>query len=219
MPERLQFLNTLRPPAQLAEWMTLVRARVALEDKANVEPAIEALRTLRDGSTDAALKGETQVAISGARVAQSKWEEAIEEIRLGLQYRGNDWILLNNAAAILNEHLNRPREALPFAERAYALNRGVWQVSDTLAAAHWALGAKAEAIAKMEEALRLVQSEVDKCRLSIKLARWKHASGDVQGARAMADRVRESLADSPVLRDAVKSEYEALVQEIGTSVR
>jgi tetratricopeptide (TPR) repeat protein len=217
--ERLQFLSTLRPPTQLAEWMTLVRSRMALEDKASVDTAIDTLRALRDSSGDVALKGEAQVAIAGARMGQSRWEDAIEEIRLGLQYRGNDWILLNNAAAILNEHLNRPQEALPFAERAYALNRGVWQVADTLAAAHWALGAKAEALSKMEEALRLVQSEVDKCRLSIKLASWRYKSGDVQGSRAMADRVREWLTDSPALRDAVKSEYEALVQEIGASVR
>ncbi len=212
--ERLKLLNQVRPPTQLTDWVTLARADVALEDKANVTEAIEALRKLRDTSVDNDLRTSIQASLSDAMIRQEKWDEAVKELKLGLQFRPNDAVFLNNAAAILTEHVKNTSEALPLAERACALNPLSWAFADTLASTYWAKGDKSQAITKLTEALRLASTEVDKARTSIKLARWKVASGDVAGGRAVADVVRESLTDSPALRDTVKSEYESLLSEL-----
>lgn len=212
--DRLRILNEVRPPTQLTEWATFARASVAIEDKANTEEGIKALRKLRDQAVDAELRGAIQVTISESFLKDKKWQEGLEEINLGLQFRPNDPVMLNNAAAVLNEFMGKPSEARSFAERACATDPSNPDFADTLADVYWALGDKAQGVRKLGDALRLTQGEVDKCRRSIKLARWRAASGDAAGARYLADSVREMVTDNPSLRDSMKSDYEAMLKEV-----
>jgi tetratricopeptide (TPR) repeat protein len=212
--ERLNILNSVRVPPLIEDWVILGRGRIALEDKRNIDEGIKSLRALRERVQDNNLRCLVQVNISAALVRQEKWQESLDEIRLGLQFCPNNSMLANNAAAIMSQSLNKPNEALPFAERAVAADPMNYDYMDTLAVTHWALNDKPQAIRRMGDALRLARTEADKAQTLLKLAGWKLQAGDSTGAKALLDLLREMTTDNPALRDSIKTPLEKLITDL-----
>jgi tetratricopeptide (TPR) repeat protein len=82
-----------------------------------------------------------------------RYDEAIAQYRAILGYNANNPIALNNLAYGLAVQKNRPEEALPFAERAAALNPKDWTTLDTIAWVHHLLGRQNDAMRSIAAAV------------------------------------------------------------------
>lgn len=206
-----------KAPGELQGWVDLAMAGLALDDPKAVDQTIQDLRNWRGKIQDRNLKIAIQRRLSDALIRQEKWEEAVKELELGLQTSPGESLFSNNAAVLLSENLKRPKEAMPFAERACAAEPGNWAYVDTLASVLWEMGDKAQALRRLEDARRVSGTEIEKAKTIIKMALWKFRSGDKIGAQVLVREAQEMMIDNPTLADAVKTEFQDLVKEIDST--
>ena len=116
---------------------------------------------------------------------------------LGILKVSPDQLLsLNNLAFNLAEHLGRPQEALPYAQRAYTLGGRAAPVADTLGWVYYLLGDNDQAIALLGAAATAAAKDPS---IQLHAARAFQAAGRPDPARQFLDR---ALALDPGLQSA-----------------
>jgi tetratricopeptide (TPR) repeat protein len=211
-------LDAVRPPAALNDWRLLQRSVVMVGDPAMRSEGMANLRTLSDSPTaDKRLRADAIRFLADAAANDSKWEDMLALCKRGLELLPDDALFNNNAAYALSEYLNRPAEALPYAEKAVTASPDQDRILDTLAGVYWKLGNKEKAIQAETAALRHAAEGADKVQWLLKLAGWKLESGDQGGARGLLDSLRELLNDNPALVEAWKPKVDQLEKDIGAA--
>jgi uncharacterized protein (TIGR03790 family) len=127
-------------------------------------------------------------------------EAAAERYRLALQVNGTSVMALNNLAYEMAVHLDRPGDALPLAERAYALSPGNATVADTVAWVHHLMGNQKEAVRYAQEAVRGTVENPDI---------WLHVAV-ILAEVGQLDRAREAFERAVALRPSVRETAEGL---------
>ncbi len=102
------------------------------------------------------------------QIANEQREEAAETFRQIIEANPDDAAALNNYAYILGRHLDRPADALPFAERAVVINPDSLDVLDTMATLHAQLG---EHEKSMVSRLRQYQLAPDNAQVALQISR------------------------------------------------
>jgi Flp pilus assembly protein TadD len=128
-----------------------------------------------------------QSTLAGLYEVEGRYEPAQERYRAILRLRPRDPVALNNLAFSLAERSNRPAEALPLAQQAYALGRGAPLIADTLGWVHYKLGDLTKAASFLQEAVLGVPARADiRIRLALVLAaqqRWTDAERELTRAK------------------------------------
>ena len=194
--------------------MQYFTARTQLEDAALRTQAVSALQQMAASAPSSDIRVAAASALAEAYFRDSKFEESLAATLKGIESAPDDAGLNNNAACYLSDNLNRPQEALRYAEHAAKFAPNDHRVFDTLASVYWKLGDKPKAIQAMNVALRIAPAEADKAAWSMKLTRWYLESGNKVGAGVMINSLREMINDNPRLAQEIRSDFERLAREV-----
>lgn len=125
-----------------------------------------------------------RLALASMLEQQGDHRAAISLYREVLAADGKNAIALNNLAFAVAVHEKSPADALPLAERAYAVSRGLPNIADTLGWVHHLLGNRTQAARYIAEAVR---GERANGEIRLHLAAVLAEAGDVAGARRELD--------------------------------
>jgi uncharacterized protein (TIGR03790 family) len=123
-------------------------ARFARDDKAAAEQALIEATALEPRLVTA------QMLLASAYEQRGERARAIERYRTILAIDANNVIALNNLAYALAVYENKPGDALPLAERAYAASKGEPTIADTLGWVHHLLGNESQAAGLIGQAVQ-----------------------------------------------------------------
>lgn len=208
--QALAYLRQLSTLPGAGDWPALFNARVLLGDDATSDEGLRQLRAVVKGTRDAAVMYSALRALSGNRYNAGEFEEALSLWTDALRLRPDDWQIENNIAFTLANHMNRPEEALPYAERATQHAPNNPEVHDTLGTVLLALGRSGEAITSFETAVVATRGTPKDAKYLVRLADAKLQSGDRQGAKDLLAEVEGLLNSGRELDD----QYEAIRQKV-----
>ena len=210
----LAVLQAAPAPPAIADWMTLQRGTVMLEDAAMQSEGVSLLEGLLANSTDRDVKIEACRELPQAYQADKKYQEALDVSKRGLTFKPDDVMFINNAAYFLSEGLGNPKDALPYAERAAQLAPNDDRILDTLAGVNWRLGNRDKAMQIEADSFRQARSEADKASRALTLANWRLEAKDKTAASGLLATLREMLSDSPSLGAAFKTKIDDLERAV-----
>lgn len=121
-----------------------------------------------------------------------KHEEAVKAYQEALRVKGDDLTVLNNLAYTLAEDLNRPKEALPYAERAHQLSPADAFVLDTLGWCLFLMNRTEDALGVLQESIdrdpELLDPRLHLARLNAKVGRKEQAKSQLQDMLETAEK-------------------------------
>ncbi|HEX5069587.1 MAG TPA: TIGR03790 family protein [Vicinamibacterales bacterium] len=125
-----------------------------------------------------------QLKLAQMAEAQNRFDDAIQRYRAVLATEPGNIAALNNLAYQLAERKDGAKEALPLAERAYALSGRAPVIADTLGWVHYQLGELPAALPLIEQAAKAEPSNLD---ILVHAAMVNAAMNNVPKARAFLD--------------------------------
>jgi uncharacterized protein (TIGR03790 family) len=177
------------------------QALLAHQDRAGAEGALKAAVEAEGGLVTA------RILLGDMLMARQDYEGADAQYLGILKVEPNNLIALNNLAFNLAEHLGRPQDALPYAQRAFTVGGRAVAVADTLGWVYHLLGDNDQAIALLGPAASTRGAGAD---VLLHAARAFQAAGRPEPARAYLDRALqvqpslESRSDVQALKAALK---------------
>jgi uncharacterized protein (TIGR03790 family) len=102
-----------------------------------------------------------QLRLSGVEEGRKDYDRAIERYRAVLAADPGNVFALNNLAFALADHKDQAKDALPLAQRAYALAGETPAIADTLGWVHFKLGEAAKALPLLDRAAKGAPASVD----------------------------------------------------------
>ena len=157
-------------------------ARLARQDQAGARQALEEA-IARDNRLPAA-----QFVLASLYEAAQEYDKAIERYRRLRELLPNNPLVLNNLAYALAVRKNNIADALPLAEKAYALAKGDPRLSDTLGWIYHLAGQNERAVKPLEDAVRAMPKNSE---VQLHFAIVSEAAGNPLGAKAALHRALE----------------------------
>jgi len=139
-----------------------------------------------------------------------KKEEAAAAYGEAFRLRGGDLTVLNNLAFTLAEDLKRPKEGLPYAERAAGLAPGDPSVLDTLGWCLFLVGRTQDALGVLSEAIDQAPTLLDPRLHLAQLYAKEGRKGDAEGALRAALKIAADAND-----EAGKTRVTKVMKELG----
>ncbi len=176
-------------------------ARMAKQDRPGARQALEEATALESRL------GAAQLALGSMYEEAGEYDKAIERYRIVMAANPQNAVALNNLAYALAVRKNQPQDALPLAERAYALSNGHPSMADTLGWVQHLLGNEVEAAKLIAGAVKASPSSAE---LQFHLAAVLAATGALDEAqkalaRALAlDPSLDARADVKGLAEKLK---------------
>jgi tetratricopeptide (TPR) repeat protein len=172
------------------------KALVAHQDAAGAENALKAAVEAEGGLVTA------RILLAEMLMARQDYEGADAQYLGILKVEADNLVALNNLAFNIADHLGRPQDALPYAQRAYTIGGRAASVADTLGWVYHLLGDNDQAMALLSAAARGADRDPT---ILLHAARAFQAAGRPEPARAYLDR---ALLVQPALESS--SEVQAL---------
>ncbi len=199
--QTLSMLRTLGSKPAAGEWASLFRARVLLSDPQTASSGLSELAALTTRTRSVEIKYSALRAHAGNLLSTEDYEGAVSLWQQALQLKPDDWQLENNIAYTLAVNLNRPADALPFAESAAVHSPNSPQVLDTLGSVYLVLGHPEKAIAPLTAAVRATRGTPRDAQYMIRLAQTLVESGDRTGAQDLVVQIQALLDQGRKLDD------------------
>jgi uncharacterized protein (TIGR03790 family) len=177
------------------------QALLAHQDRAGAEAALKAAVEAEGGLATA------RILLAEMLMTRQDYEGADAQYLGILKVEPDNLVALNNLAFNLAEHLGRPQDALPYAQRAFTVGGRAVAVADTLGWVYHLLGDSDQAIALLGPAASTRGAGAD---VLLHAARAFQAAGRPEPARAYLDRALqvqpslESRSDVQALKAALK---------------
>jgi uncharacterized protein (TIGR03790 family) len=152
---RLDLLTKSGLKLEAAKLALKSEVRLSKQDRTGARQALEKATEL----DDTFIAG--HLTIANLYSIESQWAAANDRYRRVLAQQPNHPVALNNLAYSLAEHTKAPAEALPFAQRAYEVNKGSAIVADTLGWVYHLLNRDAEAEPLITAALQALPKNAD----------------------------------------------------------
>lgn len=137
--DRLTALKVLAPKDGYKAWFAVWMNKVKADNTATSEEGLAALRAIGQGNDAKEVRSGAYAAIGSRLHADKKIPEALAAWRKGLEVDPNEPELNNNVAYTLATEMNKPEEALPYAEKAAVALQTNSSVLDTLGTVYLAL--------------------------------------------------------------------------------
>lgn len=215
-PNALAYLDALDKERSLSPWAAMFQGQLMLTEEDSESAGIRRLTGVIDTVQDQAVKHAALKVRSMAFYGEGDYAGAVDDMRKGLELSPNDAEIHNNLAYTLAKQLKQPAEALPFAERAVALDPGSRAARDTLGLVLLELNRAPEAVAALEQALSMAQTDVDKAPVLLHLARARAASGNTEGAREALSEAEAIITNQA---GAISDETRAELEQVRTQLR
>jgi tetratricopeptide (TPR) repeat protein len=196
-------------------WM-LYRATLSRLDVPELEAQAEStLRQMAEAAGNPPPLSAAAWGSIGARAYRKKdFNGALAAFQRGLTFTPEDPELNNNVAYTLGVDLQRPTEALPFAERAARGAASSPMILDTLGAIHLAMGQPANAEPVLVRAVNLASNPGERIPALIHLGTTRFKLGDKAGARQLADQAKRLLDANPRMNDVYDSPLKDLLKTL-----
>lgn len=208
--QTLVFLRALAKEPGAADWAALFSARVLMEAEATASNGLSELQRVISNTRDPEVRYAGLRALAGTFYASKQFDQAISAWESAAQLRPGDWQIENNIAYCLATDLDRPQEALKFAEAAALHAQSNPEVLDTLGVTYLALGRAQDALAPFEAAVTATRGTPQDAKYMIRLAQGRLASGDEQGARDLIAQIQPLLDKGRELDD----QYKAILTQV-----
>lgn len=206
----LSYIQSLSTQQGAQGWAALFRARALMDSPATKSQGVAELRALETATRDPMVKYATLRALAGEQYASGQHENAVQIWKQALALQPNDWQLENNIAYALAADLDRPEEALPFAELAARHATENAETLDTLGTVLLKLGRASEAVGPLEAAVRASAGTAQNVQYLVRLAQARIETGDTQGARDLVSQV-QGLLDRGLLLD---DQYQTILDDV-----
>lgn len=213
-PELLTALSALEQKKPFAQWTKFQVSMVRMRDPALRSSVVSDLRELGGSSQDSSLKARSWSVVGGTEYDAQQWESAVSSFRKGLEAEPNNAELNNNVAFTLATKLNKPDEALEFAEKAVKAAPNNSGFLDTLAAVHIGKKNWNKASEYLAQAISVASSDAERAPVFLHLARVQLEKGDKAGARRLLRQADDIVQAIPQLRSA----YETDVKDLGKAI-
>ncbi len=206
------FLDEVARQPGLMDWATLFRARAVLADSRQSAEGLRLLDALLARNPEAPLRFAALRARAGVLYDAGRYQDALGAWEQALQMDPGNWQLKNNLAFTLAKHLNRPAEALPYAQEAVRSAQGNPDVMDTLGLTLLALGRSEEAAQVLQQARQFAAGTPAIAAVSIHLALARLDLGDKDGARELVRELQSLLDQGLKLNDQYHRELQDLIE-------
>ncbi len=213
--ERLQVLAMIERKAPLTGWALYRALLVRLESPELRAQAESALMTLAERGTDDTRLVAIAWTTIGANAYQAKnFELALNAFQRALALSPNSAELNNNVAFTLGIDLQRPNEALPYAETASRLAPSSSMILDTLGAIYHRLGRNDDALPVLERAVNFAVSPSERVPALLHYASALYAIGQPARARQFASTAEQFIAANPAMKDYYEPKLKELLQTL-----
>ncbi|MCC6661361.1 MAG: tetratricopeptide repeat protein [Phycisphaerales bacterium] len=187
---RLQIFERISPDPATAQWLQSMRCDTLALLPARRDEATSMAESLLAGSADTNLKLSLARMLQDIYNADQKYDKALAACKAGLAVAPTDAMLNNNAASYLTNRLNRPQEALPYAEAAAKAVPNNHAILDTLAEVLAATGQHDKAIDAYEQAAQVAPTTPLTAGYLLKGLKLAVESPDHARARKLAQNLR-----------------------------
>lgn len=197
-------------PLPLYLRVTLLRGRQLTG--ANPETLLKDAREIATAATnsDNATKFEVYRLIGELAYRVTRYEEAAEAYHKALEIAPNSVQINNDLAYALAVDLNRPSDALPYAQKAAELAPDASQVLDTLGWVYYLLGDYDRAVESLDRAAATAVRPDQKLIAFTHLGLAQVKAGNRMGARDALDAAERAGRDNPGALEAFKQDVESL---------
>ncbi|MCW5776308.1 MAG: tetratricopeptide repeat protein [Phycisphaeraceae bacterium] len=208
----LSLLDEVARQTGMLDWATLFRARVVLSDPKQANEGLRLVDALLSRNPEPQIRFAAYRAKAGTLYEIGRYDEAIAIWEQSLRMDPGNWQVKNNIAFTLAKHLNRPGDALPYAQEAVSAVPTNADVLDTLGMTLLALGRAEEAIETLEHARQVARGTSSMAAITIHLAAARLDVGDKPGAKALVEELQTALERGLVLNDQYQRELQDLVE-------
>lgn len=207
--DALTYLAALDRERSLSTWAVIFQAQLMLSEESRKAEGIARLASVVDNAQEPGPRLAALRVRSMAYYAQGQYQPAAQDMQKGLEIAPNDAELHNNLAYTLAKHLDQASTAETHAKRAIELDPNSRAAFDTLGLVSLKLGKAPEAIAALDQALSMAQTDVDKAPVLVHLAQARIASGNPSGAQEAVTEAESIIAGNPAsFSDELRAELE-----------
>lgn len=210
--EHLKYLQTLQGSGEIGDWFAFLRTSLTVEkgDNPSREQAVKELTEIIGQTASEPVLLLSHRLRTSTLYALDKFEEAAAAGKAGLERFPDDWELNNNYAFTVGKHLNRPADAVPFAQKATEVAPGNPDVWDTLGLLQMRSGQLRQAEQSLGRALALASGGPTRIPVLLHLTELLVEKKDKEGAVRRLDELRTATADFPDLAKAYQEEIDAI---------
>lgn len=200
---------------QVKAWLMLFRGITMTEDAITRAQGLTLIKQVADAST---IKNQKLLACQQLGIGyylSGQYAESSEALMKAIAEFPDDWELNNNLAYTLAFHLNRAKDALPYAEKSVGLRPNSVDSLDTLGTVHLQLGDLVKAESFLRQAVQSGGRVTGQTSAMIHLCKTMIAKKDFSNARKMFDDL-DKYAKSATLEmpPEQKKELETLRTEL-----
>ncbi len=191
--DMVPFLDQLAQGILDPKWVAFFKGNVLFNDPPTREQGIGLLRGLVGSDTTLGLRILASRALTQCLLATQKYEECVEVMKAHLLLMPEEATMANNLAYVLSENLNKPDEALPYAQRAVEAAPQQPEILDTYGAVLLKKGDLDNAIAQLKRCVELEQSPPSLAAALVHLTDALVKKGEMQGASQAAEQFDKLL--------------------------
>lgn len=206
------YLEATEKAGVVPSWARFFRANTLFDDPTKRTPAVELFHELTSPANTTTLRQLSYEKLSSALYEMGRYDDVVSISREGLQSFPDDAALLNNLAYTLAQNLNKPEEALPFAEKAAQIAGGTPEALDTLGYVQFKLNRLSDARSTLDRAANMPQMRASLVSTLNHLAAVCLAQGDKDAALIALNECENQLkgADEKSIPKESRDEFAAL---------
>lgn len=174
------------------DWIAFFRARIQADDPSPTtrDAGIAAIQRIAETSKQPALASLAAREYSGRLYIAGDHEKAAEAMKAILQKYPDDAETMNNLAYLLGKDLNRPEEAIPYAEKAAKLRPKSPEIQDTLGLLFMQTGKLTEAQKTLERAISVAAPPSTQVTILLHLCELQYLQEKKDEAKATLGKAR-----------------------------
>ncbi len=214
--DELEILTRKDVPAPFYEWSLYLRGSLLSESPATRAQAGTVLNDLLAKSKTPDVRRLSYRVLGTTEFLQGRYDVAEAMWRKGAAEFPDDWELNNNLAYVLARHLNRSKDALPFAESAAKGAKAIPEALDTYGYVLMQVGRVPDAETQFRNALSIVRSNSTRASVLLHLTRCLLEQNKKEEARVQMDAVRKLMEKDPAIESQNRTEFDELNRRLGS---
>ena len=214
--DELEILTRKDVPAPFYEWSLYLRGSLLSESPATRAQAGTVLSDLLAKSKTPDVRRLSYRVLGTVEFLQGRYDAAEAVWRKGAGEFPDDWELNNNLAYVLARHLDRSKDALPFAEASAKSAKAIPEALDTYGYVLMQVGRLPDAETQFRNALSIVRSSSTRASVLLHLTRCLLEQNKKVEARVQMDAVRKLMEREPAIDSQNRTEFDELNRRLGS---